>query len=80
MHIVFHDRSPKQNGSINLEAHLETSPASSRVEETLGRLKSAGVLPILRAKNADVAIARGVELAQMGCRALEITLDSVRWG
>ncbi len=34
------------------------------------------VVAILRAKNADVAIARGVELADMGCQALEVTLDS----
>ena len=35
-----------------------------------------GVLAILRAKgDADVAIARGVELAAMGCRAMEVMLN-----
>ena len=34
------------------------------------------VIAILRTNNRDVAFARGVELARMGCRALEVTLDS----
>ena len=38
-----------------------------------------GVLAILRAKgDADVAIARGVELAAMGCRAMEVMLSTIK--
>ena len=48
-----------------------------RVHDALERLKKAKLIPILRCANPDVAIARGVELAEMGCGALEITMDSV---
>src|SRR5438477_55356 len=59
-----------------------------QVEETLNRLKTAKSVAILRAKDADVAIKRygnlgpqlilqrGLELVELGCQALEITMDS----
>lgn len=54
--------------------------ARGMVEATVAGLKGAGVLAILRAKgDPEVAIARGVELAAMGCRAMEVTLDSSDW-
>jgi 2-dehydro-3-deoxyphosphogluconate aldolase / (4S)-4-hydroxy-2-oxoglutarate aldolase len=34
------------------------------------------VIGILRTNNRDVAFARGVELAKLGCKALEVTADS----
>eukprot|EP00118_Oscarella_pearsei_P011816 m.82148 g.82148 ORF g.82148 m.82148 type:complete len:594 (+) comp36287_c0_seq4:68-1849(+) len=47
-----------------------------QIEATLEHLNSAGVIAILRAKNPDVAIERGLELAKMGCKALEVTTDA----
>ena len=47
------------------------------MDQTLATLKTCGVLAIVRAKNADVAIERGIELCAMGCRAIEVTLDTV---
>eukprot|EP00045_Choanoeca_perplexa_P017894 m.270959 g.270959 ORF g.270959 m.270959 type:complete len:632 (+) comp17669_c0_seq19:2242-4137(+) len=63
---------------INLEA-LSSSSASARIEQTFNTLKTAGVLAIIRAKNPDAAIARGIELCELGCRAIEVTLDTVDW-
>ena len=55
--------------------------AEAAIEETLRGLKRAGVLAILRVRgpSASAAIARGVELAAMGCDAIEVTLDSTDW-
>jgi len=39
-------------------------------------IKKAKVIPILRAKNTELTIERGKELIQLGCNALEITLDT----
>eukprot|EP00933_Yihiella_yeosuensis_P037690 TRINITY_DN31680_c0_g1_i1.p1 TRINITY_DN31680_c0_g1~~TRINITY_DN31680_c0_g1_i1.p1 ORF type:complete len:612 (-),score=93.05 TRINITY_DN31680_c0_g1_i1:78-1709(-) len=48
--------------------------------KTLSGLKQAGVLAILRAKGSpEVAIERGIELAALGCAAMEVTLDSSDW-
>lgn len=47
-------------------------------EETMAKLSKAGVLGILRAKNADAAIERGIELVSLGLRAIEVTLDTVQ--
>lgn len=49
------------------------------VEETLLWLQRYKVVPILRSKDADLAILRGVELANLGCKALEVTLDTPEW-
>ena len=51
----------------------------TKVLETAGVLKTAGILAILRAKNADAAIARGLELCALGCKAIEVTLDTTDW-
>jgi len=54
--------------------------AQRQIEQTLAKLKCAGVVAILRAKgDATVAIRRGLELAELGCRAMEVTLDSCDW-
>jgi len=56
--------------------------ASAAIDATVEGLRAAGCLAILRVKNAEstsAAIARGVELAAMGCSAIEVTLDSPGW-
>ena len=49
------------------------------MESRTKRLEEAKVIAILRAKDADAAIARVKELAQWGCRAMEVTVDSQDW-
>jgi len=39
-------------------------------------IKDAKVIPILRAKNSQLTIERGKELIDLGCKCLEITLDT----
>ena len=58
----------------NFIEHLP-NPAE-RVEETVELLRQAKIIAILRAKNADLAIARGLEMAELGVRAVEITEDT----
>ena len=55
--------------------------AVAAVEAVAQGLKRAGALAILRVKSpsVDAAVARGVELAAMGCNAIEVTLDSPGW-
>ena len=69
--------------SINLDEAMTSLPASTdhteEILQTLAALKVSGVLGIIRAKNADAAIARGIELASLGCKALEVTLDTTDW-
>ena len=56
------------------------APASNAaLDGALATVARGKVVAILRAKNADAAIARGVELANLGCSALEVTLDSVEF-
>jgi len=58
------------------------SPADAKlqIESTLKLLKGSKVLAILRAKGSpEVAVERGLELASMGCCAMEVTLDSTDW-
>lgn len=57
------------NASVNLVK-------SDVIESTLQRMKNCGIIAILRAKNPQVAVERGLELASMGCRALEVTMDT----
>eukprot|EP00048_Salpingoeca_helianthica_P015701 m.228137 g.228137 ORF g.228137 m.228137 type:complete len:640 (-) comp17410_c0_seq1:45-1964(-) len=52
---------------------------AAALDETYQRLLAAGVVAILRAKNPDAAIARAKELISIGCRAIEVTLDSTDW-
>jgi len=54
--------------------------AGQRLDETMALLKRSGVMAILRAKGSpEVAVNRGVELAALGCRCIEVTLDSSDW-
>ena len=46
------------------------------MEAILQRLKDARVIAILRGKNPERLYHRGIELAKMGCTAIEVTLDS----
>ncbi len=46
------------------------------MEAILQRLKVARVIAILRGKNPERLYHRGIELAKMGCTAIEVTLDS----
>ena len=48
------------------------------IESRLQHLKEAGIIAILRGKNSDRMYERGMALAEMGCRAIEVTLDSPR--
>ena len=60
-----------------LEGGGPAAPALELADLLLVHVARGKVVAILRAKNADAAIARGVELAKLGCSALEVTLDSV---
>ena len=55
--------------------------AAAMVDATVAGLQRAGALAILRVRgpSVEVAVARGVELALMGCLAIEVTLDSPLW-
>jgi len=44
--------------------------------QRLHHLRQSKLIAIIRAKNPDVAIERGIELSKLGCRALEVTLDT----
>ena len=48
----------------------------SRSDSILNHLKEAGIIAILRGQNPDRMIQRGLALAEMGCTAIEVTLDS----
>jgi len=56
---------------------LEQGEASMRLLEALELLDSAKVIGILRAKHEARAVERAVELADLGYRAIEVTVDSV---
>ena len=47
-----------------------------RINSILDHLKDAGVVAILRGQNPKRMIQRGIELANMGCTAIEVTMDS----
>ena len=64
--------------SYDLEARKPiTVSAGIACDEIIKRMGRAGVIAIMRAKNKEVAIQRGRELADMGCKAIEVTVDSV---
>ena len=48
------------------------------LNETVNKIKSSQVVAIIRGKDAELAIERGLELVEMGCKALEITMDTDR--
>ena len=50
----------------------------ARSDSILNHLKEAGIIAILRGQNPDRMIQRGLALAEMGCTAIEVTLDSSR--
>ena len=59
---------------------LSQSLPSISIETTLQKMKEAKVLAIFRVKgSAQVAIDRGMELASLGYKAMEITIDSPDW-
>merc|ERR1711907_310662 len=49
---------------------------AKKAEEAHQWLKKCKVVAICRAKNGDCALKRGFEIADMGCRAIEVTMDS----
>lgn len=62
------------NEVYNLASESEQDTAAHKA--ALASLKDCKVVAILRAKNAEAAIERGQELSRMGCRALEVTMDT----
>ena len=48
----------------------------SRIQAILTHLKDAGIIAILRGQNRNRMIERGIALSEMGCKAIEVTLDS----
>merc|ERR1719272_2645494 len=62
-----------------IEIDLEAVSKCAVTDATLETLKQSGILAIIRAKNADAAIERGVELVEMGAKAIEVTLDTTDW-
>jgi 2-keto-3-deoxy-6-phosphogluconate aldolase/sugar/nucleoside kinase (ribokinase family) len=61
-------------------ARPSAEDARRAIEATLRGLRGCGTLAILRARGSvEVSVARGVELAAMGCSAMEVTLDSSDW-
>lgn len=48
----------------------------ARIEAILTHLKDAGIIAILRGQNRNRMIERGIALSEMGCTAIEVTLDS----
>lgn len=49
---------------------------STLLESRLKRLRDAGIIAILRGQNPSRLYQRGLDLASMGCKAIEVTLDS----
>ena len=54
----------------------DESMDEERIEARLNHLRDAGVIAILRGKNPKRMHQRGLALAEMGCTAIEVTLDS----
>ena len=46
------------------------------INSRLNHLKKSGIIAILRGQNSDRLYERGIALAEMGCKAIEVTLDS----
>eukprot|EP00927_Polykrikos_kofoidii_P012559 TRINITY_DN15423_c0_g1_i1.p1 TRINITY_DN15423_c0_g1~~TRINITY_DN15423_c0_g1_i1.p1 ORF type:complete len:682 (-),score=122.96 TRINITY_DN15423_c0_g1_i1:141-2126(-) len=57
-------------------ATAEPVAKKRRLESIVEQLEKAKVIAILRAKNEERAIARAIELADMGFKAIEVTCDS----
>ena len=74
--LLFDIYSRQHKKTIDLTHQLVVFQA--QVTSTLATLKTSGILAIIRAKNCDAAINRGLELIELGCRSIEVTLDTVR--
>ncbi|MDP6899957.1 MAG: bifunctional 4-hydroxy-2-oxoglutarate aldolase/2-dehydro-3-deoxy-phosphogluconate aldolase [Candidatus Thalassarchaeaceae archaeon] len=48
----------------------------AEIQSRLKKLKGAGIIAILRGINPERMYERGLALAEMGCQAIEVTLDS----
>ena len=66
----------KREFASGKKRYLEISGENGGIESSLNRLKSAGVIAILRGHNPERMRERGLALARMGCSAIEVTLDS----
>ena len=57
---------------------LDANPLSWLLEQQIERnlRRMPRLIAIIRAKNAKMAIKRGIELVEMGCKAVEITFDT----
>ena len=77
-----HRTHARGDAAVLARAGLPTAAqAAAALAATVDGLRRAGALAILRVKGPSVeaAVARGVELAAMGCNAIEVTLDSRDW-
>eukprot|EP01114_Cavostelium_apophysatum_P004421 TRINITY_DN1464_c1_g1_i4.p1 TRINITY_DN1464_c1_g1~~TRINITY_DN1464_c1_g1_i4.p1 ORF type:complete len:542 (+),score=130.41 TRINITY_DN1464_c1_g1_i4:279-1904(+) len=50
--------------------------AEHQIEKAVEWIKKAKIVSILRAKNASLTVKRALELVDLGCKMLEVTLDS----
>jgi len=63
------------------ESMFKDKPADLRFLEatmdkrTLQQLAKARVIPIIRTENSQLAVKRALELYELGCKAIEITMD-----
>jgi len=70
------DSFESQRNFTSEKQRILTIPSRMGLKSTLAHLKEAGVVAILRGQNRNRMIERGVALAEMGCTAIEVTLDS----
>jgi Entner-Doudoroff aldolase len=64
------------SNEIVKQVHCQHESSDQILQNVLKALKETKVVPILRAKNTQLTIERGLELIDLGCTALEITLDT----
>ena len=64
--------------SIYREKLLDTNPLTWLLQRQIKRNieKMPRLIAIIRAKNARMAIQRGIELVELGCKAVEVTFDT----
>ncbi len=70
--------SNNSNNSNNNNNNQSTTapPTTDITEQTIKKLEEAKVIAIIRSNSADLAIERALELVDLGCRALEVTMDT----
>lgn len=66
----------KWAGRTALVSGHEETEDKEEFNKIVSLMKESSVCAIIRAKNPDQALKRGIELAAMGCRCLEVTLDT----